>query len=68
MGWLKTVRLAASSTQKQVAGKAQITQAAYANIENGRRNPSVRTAKKIAAVLGFDWQRFYENIEKGEEA
>jgi len=30
-------------------------------IENGNANPSVKVAKKIAAVLGFDWTRFYED-------
>lgn len=60
MEWLKTVRIAASMTQEQVANKAQISQPAYTNIEKGYRNPSIKTAKKIAAVLGFDWQRFYD--------
>jgi DNA-binding XRE family transcriptional regulator len=30
-------------------------------IEGGHRNPSVDVAKKIAAVLGFDWIRFYDD-------
>jgi len=30
-------------------------------IENGNANPSVKVAKKIAAVLGFDWTRFFDD-------
>lgn len=40
----------------------------YFYIENRNRNPSVETAKKIAAVLGFDWTRFYEDEETQHKA
>jgi len=33
-------------------------------IENGNANPSVKVAKKIAAVLGFDWTRFYDEYDE----
>lgn len=33
----------------------------YSKIERGEKNPSVDVAKKIAAVLGFDWTHFYED-------
>lgn len=33
-------------------------------IELGERRPSVEVAKKIAAVLGFDWTRFYEDEDE----
>ena len=66
MDWLKKLRLGAKMTQVEVARIAEVTQPSYANIEAGRRTPSVPTAKKIAAALGFDWQRFYD--EPSEEA
>lgn len=43
-----------------------IAQPSYFNIEAGKRRPSVPVAKKIAAVLGFDWTRFYEEDGAGE--
>ena len=60
MNWLKEVRILAKKTQEEVAKAAAVSQPSYANIESGRRAPSVKTAKRIAAALGFDWQRFYE--------
>lgn len=29
--------------------------------QNGKANPSVEVAKKIAAVLDFDWVKFFED-------
>lgn len=60
MSWLKTVRLEANLTQDDVAKNAGIARGAYANIENDERRPSVEVAKRIAAVLGFEWTRFFE--------
>lgn len=58
MKWLEEKR--GKKSQKQVAKEAGITQQHYSLIEHGDRKPSVPVAKKIAAVLGFDWTRFYE--------
>lgn len=60
MEWLKTIRLDKGISQKSVADQVHITQPSYANIESGKRRPAVETAKAIAGVLDFDWQRFYE--------
>ena len=62
--WLKAQRLKRNLSQAYVAERAEITQSAYFYIENGERRPSVETAKKIAAVLGFDWVLFFPD-EKG---
>ena len=64
MKWLKHIRIDSDMKQIEVAAAAGITQQMYWMIENGERRPSVETAKKIAAVLGFDWTRFFED-EKG---
>lgn len=65
--WLRDIRKARGLTEGAVAAAAGITQVAYHWIETGKRTPRPETAKKIAAVLGFEWTRFYEDEEKGEE-
>lgn len=61
MEWLKAARTQLGLTQEQVANKAGgITRTGYTNIETGERKPSVAAAKRIAAVLGFPWTRFFE--------
>lgn len=54
-------RKALNLTQEDMSGRIGISRAAYANIENGKRSPSVSVAKRIAAVLGFDWTRFFDD-------
>ena len=60
--WLKEARQARRLTTYEVAEKTQISQTHYSDIENGKRNPSVRMAKKIAAVLLFDWTVFFRDV------
>lgn len=57
--WL--IKLRNGRSQAQVAEAVGISQQMYSWIETGERTPSVDTAKKIAAVLGFDWTKFYED-------
>lgn len=66
MIWLKAMRERENLSQEEISKAVNITQASYSNIENGKRTPSVPVAKKIAAVLGFDWTRFYDEVEAGE--
>ena len=53
-----------------MADAAGISQSYYAGIETGIRGKplSVPVAKKIAAVLGFDWTQFYEEAGAGEDS
>ena len=60
MSWLKEIRKNAGLTQRKTAEVAGVSRFYYIDIELGRREPNVKSAKKIAAVLGFDWTRFYE--------
>ena len=62
--WLKDLRIAKGITQAKVAEAAGICESAYCMIESGKRDCAVDTAKKIAAALGFDWTRFYEDEEE----
>lgn len=57
--WLRKLR--GKKSQKDIAEACGITQQMYCWIELGERRPSVEVAKKIAAVLGFDWVRFFED-------
>jgi transcriptional regulator with XRE-family HTH domain len=57
--WLKAIRERRGLTQRAVAELAGISQPAYHNIEAGKRNPSINTAKAIAKVLKFKWTRFF---------
>lgn len=61
MTWLEAIREKEELTQSDVSKKVGIAQATYCNIENGKRSPSVSVAKRIAAVLGFDWTRFFDD-------
>ncbi|HHX77681.1 MAG TPA: helix-turn-helix transcriptional regulator [Firmicutes bacterium] len=51
-------------TQTQIAKAVGISQQMYSFIELGKRRPSVEVAKKIAAVMGFHWTRFYEDEDE----
>jgi len=60
--WLKELRSESGNmTQEQLAKKVGISRTMITEIENGNANPSVKVAKKIAAVLGFNWTRFYDD-------
>lgn len=63
-GWLIAIREKSGLSQRSMSEQVGISQPSYHNIEAGKRGPSVPVAKKIAAVLGFDWTRFYD--EPGE--
>lgn len=62
---LEELRKKNNMTQEEVSDRIGIARSSYTNIENGERRPSVETAKKIAAVLGFDWTMFYPDEQKG---
>jgi putative transcriptional regulator len=47
-------------TQKQLADLIGVDRSLISKIESGVSAPSVVTAKKIAAVLGFHWTKFFE--------
>lgn len=60
---LKKLRLKSAKSQQCVANEAGISRQYYNYIERGIRIPPVKTAKKIAMVLDFSWQLFYETEE-----
>lgn len=48
-------------TQQQLADLIGVDRTLISKIESGVSSPSVTTAKKIAAVLGFEWTAFYQD-------
>ena len=68
--WLADIRISVKKSQQEVADAAGISQSYYAWIETGIRGKplAVPVAKKIAAVLGFDWTRFYEEDGAGKDS
>ena len=61
--WLKEIRVQRGLQAQEVAKEIGISVSYYCQIENGKRGCPVPTAKRIAAVLGFDWTRFYDDEE-----
>ncbi len=57
-------RKRANFTQREVGRLSSISESYYSMIESGERKPTVKTAKKIAAVLGCDWTLFFEDEKK----
>ena len=57
--WLRDYRTNSGYTVCAVAKKIGISKSYYEKIESGDRNVPVKTAKKIAAVLDFPWQKFF---------
>lgn len=57
--WL--VEMRGDRSQALLAKEIGIAQSTYASIEVGTRRPSVKMAKKIAAFLGFNWAKFFED-------
>lgn len=61
MDWLVKLRNNMNMTQAEVAEKAKMPRTTYTSIEQGRRNPSVKNAMRIASVLQFDWTIFFKD-------
>jgi len=61
--WLRDLRTKKGLTQEEVAERVSITRSYYTLIENNNtgRMPTVPVVKRIAAVLGFEWEKFYED-------
>ena len=58
--WLIRIRNELNLSTYAIAKISGISQSYYSQIETGKRNVPVHTAKKIAAAMNFDWQRFFD--------
>lgn len=61
------VRKRAGISQSDLAERVGVTQAMLSNIENGKRQPSVKLAKKLSRELGVAWTCFYEEFNAENE-
>jgi len=57
---IKAIRIKAHKTQEDISYEAKIDYSFYNQIENGKRNVSVKTLSKIAKVFGVDVKSFFE--------
>lgn len=57
---VRAMRKAMGLHQVDLAEAAKISQAQVSKIERGEVVPSVKVAKRIAEVLGFDWTEFFK--------
>lgn len=57
---LKAIRKASGLRQTDLAQAAAISQSLVVKLEHGERKPSVKVAKRLAAVLGIDWTEFFK--------
>ena len=64
--WIKDLRMEKGMTQEQVARQVGIARTYYTIIENNRpaRSPTVHVVQRIADVLGFPWERYYNEKSK----
>jgi len=65
--WFKQAREDKGFTQEELAAKIGVTRQHIGLIENGVVAPSVEVAKKIAAVLDFDWVKFFDDDSNDEQ-
>lgn len=65
---LKEKRLQKKITQTELGELCGCDRSMIAKIESGEAKPSIRLAKAIADVLGFDWTLLYEDAEKEKGA
>lgn len=59
--WLKKLRKEAGYTQAKLAKRVGISRSTYSMYEQGRRDPSIHVAIKIASLLKFSWTDFFES-------
>lgn len=50
---IKQIRKRMNMSQKELATKMEISRSYLSDIENGNKNPSIKTVKKLADSLGL---------------
>lgn len=64
---VKDMRKEKEMSQLALAKEVGTTQPTICQIESGKRRPSVPLAKRLGAVLGFDWTLLFKNDEAGRD-
>lgn len=60
----KRIRKRMNMTQEELATKMEISQSYLSDIENGRKNPSIKTVKKLADGLGVSVNELFNDSIK----
>ena len=63
MELMREKRLEKGLSQVELASKVGVWQSSITRFETGKATPKPSTAKKIAAILGFSWTKFYDEQE-----
>jgi transcriptional regulator with XRE-family HTH domain len=58
---IRDYRRANGLSQEELAAKTKVNAPAISRYEMGQR-PTVAAAKRLAAVAGFDWTLFFEDV------
>jgi putative transcriptional regulator len=58
--WLVNHKKIKHLAQDNIVQKVEVTRQLISAIEHDA-NPIIKTAKRIASVLDFDWQRYYDD-------
>ena len=59
MSKLKRYRVLKEMSQKELGSKCGISDVTISRYETGQRQLTVKSAKKIAAVLGVEWSELF---------
>ena len=60
--WLTNMREKHGMTKTALSHLVGVDISTIGKYERGERRPSVKKAKEIAEVLGFDWTMFYSDL------
>ena len=59
---IKQIRNEKGLSQEKLALKAEIDRTYLAGVEQGKRNPSIKSLEKIVEALGISFQDLFEGI------
>ncbi|MCX4321351.1 MAG: helix-turn-helix transcriptional regulator [Lachnospiraceae bacterium] len=59
---VREMRIALGLSQEKLALKADIDRTYLAGVEQGKRNPSVKSLEKIINALGVTFGEFFKNM------
>lgn len=59
---VRELRKAQGLSQEKFALKAEIDRTYLAGIEQGKRNPSIKSLEKIITALGVSFHQFFEGM------
>lgn len=66
--WLIQIRQAKGYSQAYVSRAVGVKQPTYWEYEHGTLNPTPKIARRIGALLGFDWTLFYPEEKEEKRA